>query len=82
MRPRVILDVAPRGLLWRPNRRTCFGVGGHSFLQLYRWLCHNFRLFYFCRAAGLTHSSVPSLIISARTRSKAPDESCERFSSS
>jgi hypothetical protein len=45
MRPRVILDVAPRGLLWRPNRRTCFGVGGHSFLQLDRWLCHNFRLF-------------------------------------
>ena len=35
--PRVILDVAPRGLLWRPNKRTCFGVGGHSFLQLYRW---------------------------------------------
>jgi hypothetical protein len=31
MPPRVILDVAPRGLLWRPNRRTCFGVGG-SFL--------------------------------------------------
>ena len=45
MRPRVILELAPRGLLWRPNRRTCFAVGGHSFLQLYRWLCHNFCLF-------------------------------------
>jgi hypothetical protein len=31
MRPRVILDVAPRNLLWRPNRRTCFGVGAVPF---------------------------------------------------
>ena len=37
---------------------------------------------YSCRAAGLTHSSVPSLIISARRRSKASDESCERSDSS
>ena len=33
--------------------------------------------FYFCRAAHLRHSSVPSLIISARTRLKAFDDSRE-----
>jgi hypothetical protein len=43
MRPRATLDVARRAGYC--GDRTGGPVSAWSFLQLHRWLCHNFRLF-------------------------------------